>query len=385
VLCAKNFVESTEVPGFDRPVRRPLPKGFASYSCYIYMPNERRKKNIFTTSLSAWHAMAESVRDAKTSIYLEMYIFEDENMQPGLDFVSLLAQKAQEGVRVVVIPDAFGSRELSNDATERLRSAGVEVLFYTFYLKRTHRKLLIVDENVAYVGGVNLSHRFSEWDDLVIRVRGRFVDSVVRSFARVYKSCEGTDASVLQHAKESPLKKARMWFVEHGVGTRHQEMRRQYIKHIVKAQKTIVLVTPYFQPQRWLLNILVLAMYRGVTVEVLLPLRGDNAIMDRLNGYYADRCTSLGMSIYWYARMNHSKAMLIDNMFGVIGSQNLDTLSFDWNVESSMFFDDPQLVADLRSACEAWKEQSVPHTMGTNRVWYDRPLMIFMRIIEPVL
>ena len=329
--------------------------------------------------------MIESVQDATTSIYLEMYIFEDTDMGQDLDFVSLLEAKARAGVRVVVILDAYGSRGFSDGSIERLKQSGAEVLFYSFYLQRTHRKLLVVDERVAYVGGVNLSRRFKDWDDLVIRVRGKLVSSVARSFARIYRACGGTDTHVLRRAKVSPLKKARMWFVEHGIGAKRHEMRRQYERHIQEAKETIVLVTPYFLPQRWLLNALIQAMQRGVRVEVLLPLRGDYATIDRLNGYYADRCSTLGMSIYWYEKMNHSKAMLVDGKVGVIGSQNLDALSFNWNVEASMFFDDRDLVADLLKACDVWKEQSVPHIQGMNRVWYDRPLIMLMRAVEPML
>ncbi len=344
-----------------------------------------RQKNIFTTSVSAWHAMVESIRSAKQSIYLEMYIFEDADMHPELDFVSLLEEKARDGVHVALILDAFGSRGLSTSSKERLKRAGVEILFYTFYFQRTHRKLLIVDERVAFVGGVNLSRRFSEWDDLVIRMRGRLVRRITRSFARVYKTCGGRDKRVVYRVKVSPLRKARFWFVEHGIGTKRHEMRRQYERHIANAKEQILLVTPYFIPQRWLLNALLRAIERGVRVEVLLPIRGDYATMDRLNGYYADRCSALGIFIYWYERMNHSKAMLVDNKVGVIGSQNLDVLSFSWNAEASMFFDDPRHVSDLRETCDAWKRHSVPHCRGTNRVWYDRPLMLFMRALEPML
>ena len=135
----------------------------------------------FTNSERAWRAMFEAIKDAEESVYLEMYIFTNDMTQ--YDFLQLLKEKARKGLQVKIILDALGSRELSDKAIAGLRESGAELIFLSHFFHRTHRKILIVDERRAFVGGVNMSQKFRFWNDLVAEVRGNkgLVRHLIRS------------------------------------------------------------------------------------------------------------------------------------------------------------------------------------------------------------
>lgn len=312
-----------------------------------------------------------------------MYIFEESHHS---DFVSALIARARAGVRVIVILDALGSYNLATATRERLIAGNVEVMYYRFWLQRTHRKLLIVDERTAFVGGVNIGERFKSWDDLVVRVTGRVVHNIVHSFARAYLLCGGTDSRLAARAERKAIVRARTWFFEHGLGGTRYVLRQAYEHSINSAQTRIRLVTPYFIPDRWLMAALGRALKRGVQVDILIPIHTDLRSIDRLNRYYADMLRQLGAHFYLYPKMLHAKAMVIDSHHAVVGSQNLDALSFGRNVEAGIFFEDASRVQELNGIIEYWMHEA-HEIVGTRPPahWYDRLCVQALRVFTPVL
>ena len=104
----------------------------------------------YTNSESAWQAMFETISSAKESVSLEMYIFIDD--MKAINFLELLAKKAREGVRVSIVLDSFGSADMSSAGIRTLRDSGAEVFFFSHLLHRPHRKILIIDERIAFIG-----------------------------------------------------------------------------------------------------------------------------------------------------------------------------------------------------------------------------------------
>ncbi len=304
--------------------------------------------------------MLAGIASAKKSIYLEMYIFQNDTV--GYDFLSELEKKALFGVRVIVILDALGSYSLSSAVIGRLRKAGAEVLFASFWFRRLHRKILIIDDTTAFVGGVNISGRFARWKDLQVRMQGKIVYSLVRSFARVYRECGGKNPVFQNMENAKVLTKARLWLIEHGIGGKRYSFRKHYEKHIDEAQSSIILVTPYLVPRRWLIARLHQAILRGVRVEIIAPEHTDHKFIDRINYYYLNLFTKLGATCFLSREMNHSKAMLADSRTGTVGSHNLDSLSFDWNAEAGVFFESPGMVRELKRILEMWKKNVIPFT-----------------------
>ena len=329
--------------------------------------------------------MLAAITAAHESIYLEMYILEDDTS--GFDFLSELVQKAQDGVRVCIVLDRLGSFGLANAAIERLRASGAEVLFYSYWWKRTHRKILIIDEKQVFLGGVNISRKFAPWRDLQIELRSvRIAHTMLSSFALVYKDAGGTDPLVKARARKLPiLRRAHYWFIEHGIGTKGSTLRTHYIEHIDKAAKSITLVTPYFIPHRWLIAHLHAAILRGVTLEIIVPKKTDHWIIDRVNRNFLSKMHNLGALCLLTPSMNHAKTMLIDGTEGLVGSNNLDALSFDRNIEAGIFFNDPHMTSDLHKIITEWKVGAVRFEATAEARWYDLLIILFLGMFRSVL
>ncbi len=314
-----------------------------------------------------------------------MYIFENDTL--GYDFLSELTNKAKAGVRVVVILDAIGSFGLATAEIERLRAAGAEVLFFSYWFKRMHRKILIVDEYTIFLGGVNISGKHAPWKDLQIRLSGKNVSRfALRTFARLYRDCGGKEQILRERIVPALLKQTRLWFIEHGVAGKRLTLKKYYKEHIDASLHSIVLVTPYFIPHRWFIAHIHQAIMRGIHVEIIIPRHTDHTLIDRLNMHYLKLFSELGAACYLAPEMNHAKAMLIDSRVGTVGSHNLDALSFDWNAEASIFFDDPHMVADLEKIILDWKLGALAlKTKHYPTHWYDILLGYMLSYFQSVL
>ena len=129
--------------------------------------------------------MFQAMAGAQKSIYLEMYTFLDDT-QVTHNFLQLLKDKAAAGLEVVIIADAFGSSLLRPGAAEELRAAGVEFIFFNHWFSHTHRKILIIDNQIAFIGGVNIIEETRNWLDLQIKLQGRIIMPLLKSFAHTY-------------------------------------------------------------------------------------------------------------------------------------------------------------------------------------------------------
>ncbi len=356
----------------------------------------------FASSQKSWQAMFNAILVAKESIYLEMYIFQEDMVD--FDFLKLLKEKAKEGIRVKIILDSFGSSSLSKKAVIEIREAGIELFFLSYFLHRTHRKILIVDEKIAYIGGVNFQQSASLWNDLVVQIKGgKLISSITKSFAKVYHECGGLDQKILDRMvisrnkiilrangqyvmKEKIRDKMRDWLVDHSPVKNKFRLKKLYTKHLLDARKEIILVTPYFMPKRWLIGLLHQANLRGVKVEVLVPEKTDYYFIDRVNYFYMSKLSKLGIDIYLESKMNHAKIMTIDSKEAVVGSNNLDYLSFELNSEVGIFFNDQDAIQRISKIIESWKKDSVLFDATIQKMkWFDyilAPIInLFLRIL----
>lgn len=312
----------------------------------------------FATSYRTWQAMFDAIQASRESIYLETYIFLDD--LHNFNFLRLLEQKAKAGVRVRIILDAWGSLRLPKKAVESLREAGAEVFFYSNLLHRVHRKILIVDEETAFIGGVNFHQVALKWADLTVKIRGKnLVSSIIRSFAKVYAECGGRDHWILKENKKLVLDKTRTWIVEHFPG-RRSGLKKLYKEALRKAETNVILVTPYLMPKRWFVRALHQAVLRGVKVEVLVPKYSNHLVGDTIGRFFMYKLALLGVDFLLYPKMNHAKCMLLDDREGLIGSNNLDFFSFELNSEVSVFLKEPKAVRELAEIIEDWKKKSEP-------------------------
>jgi len=341
---------------------------------------------LYKNSSDAWKGMLSAISSAKKSIYWEVYIFQDDT-DPLFSFFDVLEQKAKEGIKVVIILDAFGSYSLSQSTVLRLKDNGVEILFFRQWLRRVHRKILIVDEEIAFLGGVNVAKPYIKWTDLHLRMKNKSViKSLLWTFSRSYILCGGKDKELVGIREKSPSRKTKIWLIDHFPSIGKFLLREYYQEKIAKAKKSIIIVTPYFVPRPWLLKILKVAVLKGVKVQIIIPKNTDIKFMDFVNVVFMRATYQMGIKFYLGPDYNHSKAMFVDGVEGLIGSNNLDALSFSFNSEASVHFIKKDMVADLKKVITEWKKKSTVFKIEDYPFkWYFKPVEWLIHLISPVL
>lgn len=343
------------------------------------------KYKLYTTSQKAWDGMFKAMSNAQKSIYLEMYILLNDT-QTTHNFWSILKQKAKAGLEIVIITDAFGSADLKEESVKELRDAGVEFIYFSRWFRRTHRKILIIDNKVAFIGGVNIKENIRHWVDLQIKIEGRIIQPLLQSFAYAYKMVGGKKESILKFSRLPISQKIKSWITDNfGLSTKRYHLNNYYREKIIAAKNSIQIVTPYLLPPRWLIALLDQAVHRGVNVEMIIPSDTDVKPLNKINFLNACRLSDLGVKFYMMPRMNHAKIMLIDSEEGIIGSQNMDILSFNLNMEAGVFFRQRDLVIDLGHIINHWKKEStIFESPGKKLKWYDWVLIMVFKFFYPI-
>lgn len=331
------------------------------------------KYRFFTHSQRAWEGMLKAIQGARESVLWESYIILDDT--PMHRFFDILVRKAQHGVVVKVIIDSVGTFRADTEQVERrLKEAGAEVLMFNRLLSwknarplralmRNHRKVLIVDGRRAFVGGVNVGERFRQWFDLHLMIEGVVVRRLLRSFFHTYKLCGGRDPAmrriVAETARRSWMGRTKASALIHVPWRKRSQLHQYYLRRFQSAKQRITIVTPYFMPHRWFLDGLGQARERGVQVEVLLPGTSENRWVRFANLLFACQAARRGVRVYLLRakRVNHSKAVLIDAE-GMVGSSNIDSYSFQHNLETNVVFRRKDMVRKLERIIQHWKERS---------------------------
>ncbi|MFH1759339.1 MAG: phosphatidylserine/phosphatidylglycerophosphate/cardiolipin synthase family protein [Patescibacteria group bacterium] len=346
-----------------------------------------------TISSRAWDAMLATIKRAKKSIYWECYIFSDDTDEH--DFFNVLKEKARMGVKVKLVLDSLGSFWLERKAINDLKEAGVEVLFYNRFLpwwnpqrfkhwwfNRNHKKLLIIDEQVAFIGGVNVAKHFTNWIDLQVELRGAIVRYLIRSFVVSYELAGGEE----EIKYKSVFKENKVRVFHHRPATEKGILKKYYKKSLCSAKKHIVLATPYFIPQAWLVKGLHRAWRRGVKIEIILPVKADYWVATFANYVLASLVYKPGIDFYFSKSMVHAKAMLIDDREAMVGSQNIDAHSFDFNMEGGVVFERKDMLRSLRAILNQWKKGSQRLIFDNgNKKWYQRLAAAIVLFLRPVL
>ncbi|MBI5135302.1 hypothetical protein HZA86_03675 [Candidatus Uhrbacteria bacterium] len=363
------------------------------------------KYRFYTKTRAAWDAMYREIASAQKSIYWECYILMDDTRRH--DFYQLLQRKARSGVAVKVVVDSIGmfwgwqNRHLK----ESLERSGVEVLYFNrlvpwwnpvrmrnWWFTRNHRKVLVVDERVGFLGGVNVGHAYARWFDLHVRLEGAIVQHLLRSFARSYEICGGTEPAVLtlrhKRMRGGWLHRAKSYYLAHVPGAGSSHLQRLYQRSFDRAKDSITIVTPYFIPHGWFLEGLARARARGVRVRVLLPKDPREKFFSLINRLSACQAQRRGIDVRFSksSSMNHSKAMLIDESEAMIGSTNIDANSIDNNFEANIVFRRRDMVRELSRIIRQWSDATTGINVRTvHRGIVHRVLERFVNILQPYL
>lgn len=349
--------------------------------------------------------MLEALALATESVALEMYWVGADAI--GATFRDSLIECARRGVEVRLMLDGFGSAELPESFfDEPLTRAGATVRRYrpllaTFdplqphrILARDHRKNLVVDGEVAFVGGINLAQQWApfdqggeDWRDTAISVRG---PELARHVMELFESSWARAKSHLENRPRPP----RYWSTEHNrVGVlannpekrRGRKIRQAYLWGLRRARKSIDITCAYFVPRPVFVRAMKKAVGRGVRVRVLLPLKSDVWLADVLAESTIHTLSKHGVEVYGYeGSILHAKTAVVDGHWVTIGSHNLDALSWAYNLECNVFCDDAAVGAAAVDLFEEDLSRSVRLPREVGGLLRDRASRVLSRAISKI-
>ncbi|HRY37041.1 MAG TPA: phosphatidylserine/phosphatidylglycerophosphate/cardiolipin synthase family protein [Candidatus Magasanikbacteria bacterium] len=358
------------------------------------MSNKEFNYKFYTTASEAWDAMYQAILDSQKSVYWEIYALGNDEI--GDKFINLLIKKAGEGLDIKIIVDHLGSFSLSTTQQDNLRNAGVDLIVYNEVFKfqfnlykwfkriwqRNHRKVLIIDEETGFIGGVNVTVQEKEWGDLYLKIEGKTVRPLLRQFAHSYIKSGGKKKNVkaLFHPillKEFPSLKKKIGFIFHEpiFNRNNSKLKNFYYDLIRSARQSITLLTPYYIPDKKFLQLISEAKKRGVEINIILPYRPDHKFIQIASQAFYELSRKAGAKIFLLPRMHHGKAISVDGKFGSIGSNNFTHRSFYINKEADVNFQEKEMVAELNDILEELKKQAVP---------YDRKKFVDFWIIKKI-
>ena len=353
------------------------------------------KVTLFTDGPQFYPAMLEAIRGAKRSINMECYIFEDGKV--GQEFIDALCERARNGVNVTVVVDAIGSFSLWGRRVARMRAAGVRIQSYQalrWYSlhrinNRTHRELLIVDGSVAFAGGAGVADwwmfprdgRKRPWRDTMARIEGPVVAALQGVAAENWLECCGEILTGRDYFPDlKPCGDTTAFVVKSSPSDRATASRVTFQLLIEGADREVRIQTPYFLPDRAFRRALCSMSERGVKISVILPGPHTDQKWVRLASRRMwGQLLKAGIRIFEYRpAMTHAKVLVVDELWVVLGTTNIDNRSFEHNDEVNVALRDPAVAARLLEDYEKDLDDCTEMTLDR---WQRRP--IWEKVVGP--
>jgi cardiolipin synthase len=329
-------------------------------------------------------AMLDAIRAATRTICLETYILVDDTT--GDRFKTALIERAGAGVTVRLLYDAVGSLTLSDGWLAELRDAGVAVAEFNpiapwrarYRLShRDHRKVLVVDDAVAFTGGLNISNDYASpadggagWHDMHCCLRGAIVTDLARGFRRTWLRAGGESYPAPQRVQPpvdaAPPGSSYVRLLENTGRRQRTAIRRAYLHVIKHARQHVLIQNAYFLPDRGLRRALVRAVRRGVDVRVLTPGNSDVWLVEWASLYVMRRLARRGIKfLRWDGPMMHAKTAVVDATWSTIGSYNFDAQSRFNNLELTVEILDPAVAGELVREFDDDRTHAEPYDLST--------------------
>ncbi|MDO8459648.1 MAG: phosphatidylserine/phosphatidylglycerophosphate/cardiolipin synthase family protein [Nanoarchaeota archaeon] len=317
--------------------------------------------------------MLEDIKEAKVFIYLQTYIYEPDAI--GKKFRDALIKKAAEGVKVRLLLDAWGSTA-DKRYFKKLIDLGGEVIYFREFRyvirvfsknhERNHRKLIIIDDKISYIGSANITASCLNWRELVMRLDGKVTPRFTELFMQNWESSKGLTPKKIKSVLHKGFE-----ILPDVPSALYRITEKKYIKLIGRAKNKIMIETPYFVPSPGIRNAFSKAARKGVKIEVIIPYISDVRIVDMVRERFLGRLYQQGIDIYYYMpRNSHSKLLIVDDKFFLLGSSNLDYRSFIYQYEINIVGENRYMIKELKkyfyqtlAGCKAfnyneWKSRS---------------------------
>ena len=318
------------------------------------MPRKVAKEYIlFDDPMKYFNAMLNDIEKAKDYIYLETYRFNNDSI--GIKFRDALTRKSREGLEIKLLLDSWGTSLPSNFFVEIIKNGG-EVrffqklrFFWDFFTKnhrRNHRKLLIIDDTITYIGSANLTDYSLNWRESMLRIKSGISTSFKDIFVQHFNIYNKYVLEKLFRIKK--ITHGTCEIIRDVPSLTKQRIRKRYIELIKTANREVVIETPYFLPGFLVRKVLSDAAKRGVDVKIIMPKHSDVGLIDILRSRYLGVLFKNGIKLMFFTPHNlHAKLMLIDKKVFSLGSPNFDYRSFRYQHEIVVVGDEKSVVKQI--------------------------------------
>jgi cardiolipin synthase A/B len=347
--------------------------------------------------------LLKELEQAKQNIHVEYYMINDDEI--GNQFIDILCRKSKSRVKVRLIFDPVGSR-VSRAMLAKMQDAGIEVfkfmpvLLTRFANKinyRDHRKIVVIDGNIGYVGGMNVADHYINgtgktfWRDTHLRIEGDAVNTLQMLFLLSWYFVSGQllklDTKVFNVSSRG-RSGVFMGILGSSPDSDSESMMEAYFSMITNARDEVLISTPYFIPNESILTALKTAAKSGVTVKIIMPKKADSFFVNAASQTFIEDLVEQGIEVYLYEKgVIHSKVIIVDESLCTIGSANMDYRSFEQNSEVNAFIYNHSLAFELKRQFE---DDLLCSKIVTIDLWRKRPFIkklvgSFARVVAPLL
>ena len=330
--------------------------------------SDNNKVKLLKSGREKFIDLFEAIRQAKHHVHLEYFNFRNDSIANAL--FALLAEKVKEGVEVRAMFDAFGNwsnnQPLKKRHLKKIREQGIEIVKFdpfTFpYINhaahRDHRKIVVIDGEIAYTGGMNIADyyinglpKIGTWRDMHMRIEGDAVNDLQEIFLTIWnketKQNIGGEIYFPQHEDSTNIVVA---IVDRTPKKNSRMLSHAYAMSIYSAQKNVHIVNPYFVPTSSIKKALNRTIDRGVNVTIMVSSASDIPFTPDAALYKLHKLMKRGATVYMYnGGFHHSKIMMIDDLFCTVGTANLNSRSLRYDYETNAFIFDKKTTAELNT------------------------------------
>lgn len=360
---------------------------------------------LFNSGQKKYDDMFQAIRNAHSSVHLEYFNFRNDSIANAL--FDLLAEKAAQGVEVRALYDAFGNmsnnRPLKKEHVKRIRERGIELYEFdpigfpwiNHVFHRDHRKIVVIDGQIAYTGGMNVADYYihgtevvGSWHDMHCRIDGEEVNTLQNIFLNVWNKQTGQIISGPQYYRgisapdyfnglkpdtTSTAYKKMVGIINREPHKTNRIMRQFYISCFDNAKDSIKLINPYMSLTHSVKKAIKRALKRGVKLEVMMAEKSDIPLEPDASFYHLHWMMKRGANVYIYQDgFHHTKVIMVDGRLCTVGSCNLDARSLNWDYEENAVIVDKNTTAELSRLFDADKKKSFLLTPERWNKWRTR-------------
>lgn len=366
-------------------------------------PTHGNNVTIYHDAEKTFLARQLAIEAAESHVHLEYYIFQPD--ETGRALRDLLIRKVRQGVRCRVLLDYVGCWRWPRSFRQAFHDGGVELAFFLPVVPwrgrwrvnfRNHRKIAVIDGKIGFTGSQNIGDeylgrrkKYGPWRDTHIRVVGPAVQQLQEIFVEDWHYTTGRDL-VADEFFPPPKRVGEhaVQVISSGPDDRSNAMHQLLFAAIAAARQSVCIATPYFVPDTSMLLAIQSAAYRGVRVQLLIPLQSDHRVVLWAGRSYYEELSESGVEIYEYdLGMLHSKVVVIDESWALVGSANMDERSFKLNFEVTAILYDAQLARGLQHDFESLRDRSkrIQPTGRTDWTFRESLSLGLARLASPLL